>query len=118
MTTAPGSYYERRRLFCGMLNDELVLPTPASTHSLTVVVNLVSSGRRPFMWEVWDTTEMRPLQSSYARFGTVRAAFQAGSDARLKRWGCVSVPAGTPTTNPYRLRRVEKPADETLHAQS
>jgi hypothetical protein len=27
---------------------------------------------------------------------TVRAAFQAGAGARLKRWGCVSVPAGTP----------------------
>ena len=118
MTTAPGSYYERGWLSCGMPDDELVLPTPASTHSLTVVVNLVSSGRRPFMWEVWDTTKMKPLQSSYARFGTVRAAFQAGSDARLKRWGCVSVPAGTPTTNPYRLRRAEKPADEALRAQS
>ena len=118
MTTAPGSYYERGRLSCGMLNDELVLPTPAPAYRLIVVVSLVSSGRRPFMWEVWDTTEMRPLQSSYARFDTVRAAFQAGAGARLKRWGRVSVPAGTPTTNPYRLRRVEKPADEALRAQS
>jgi hypothetical protein len=105
-------------LSCGMPNDESVLPTPAPTYRLIVVVHLVSSGRRPFMWEVWDTTEMRPLQSSYAGFDTVRAAFQAGAGARLKRWGRVSVPAATPTTNPYRLRRVEKPADEALRAQS
>jgi len=101
-----------------MPNDDLVLPAPAPTYRLIVVVNLVSSGHRPFMWELWDTTEMRPLQCSYARFGTVGAAFQAGADARLKRWGRVSVPAGTPTTNPYRLRRAEKPADEALRAQS
>jgi hypothetical protein len=68
MTTAPGSYYERGRLSCGMLNDELVLPTPAPAYRLIVVVSLVSSGHRPFMWELWDTTEMRPLQSSHPRF--------------------------------------------------
>src|ERR1700712_3064161 len=99
-----------------MLDDELAFPTPAPTYRLIVVVNLVSSGRRPFMWKVWDTTEMRPLQSSYARFDTVRAAFQAGSDVCLQRWGCVSLPVGTPTTNPYPLRRAEKPADEALRA--
>src|SRR3978361_1154866 len=101
-----------------MSNDELILSTPAPTHRPIVVVNLVSSARQLFEWEVWDITEMRPLQSSYARFGTVRAAFQAGSDVSLKRWGRVSVAAGTPTTNPYRLRRAEKPADEALRAQS
>ena len=114
----PGSYYERGRLSCSMPNDELVLPAPAPTHRLIVVVNLVSSGRRPFMWELWDTNEMRPLQSSYARFDTICAAFQVGSDVCLKRWGCVSGPAGTSTTNPYRLRPAEKPADEALRAQS
>ena len=71
----PGSYYKRGRLSCGMHDDKLVLPAPAPTQRLIVVVHLVSSGRRPFMWEVWDTTEMRPLQNSYIRFNTVRAAF-------------------------------------------
>jgi hypothetical protein len=76
-----------------MSNDELILLAPAPTYRLIVVVNLVSSARQLFEWEVWDTTEMRPLQSSYARFGTVDAAFQAGSDVCLKRWGGVSIPS-------------------------
>src|ERR1700712_769680 len=33
-TTAPGSYYERGRLSCGMPDDQLVLPPPAPTYRL------------------------------------------------------------------------------------
>jgi hypothetical protein len=93
----------------GRPNDKLVLPAPAPTHRLIVVVHLVSSGHRPFMWEVWDTTEMRPLQSSYARFGTVDAAFQAGSDVCLKRWGYVSLPSRTPRSTHSCLHHGESP---------
>ncbi len=75
-----------------MPNDELVLPAADLTHRRIVVVDVALLGRQPFRWAIWDKIEARPLQSSYARFRSVRAAFQAGSEALSKRWGSVQHP--------------------------